>query len=1021
MVLKKKYFFLFLIPFFSSAQLKKQYFQQEVNYQITVSLDDVNHFLFANEKIEYINNSLDSISFIYFHLWPNAYKNTSTALANQQKENGKLIMHFAHQKELGWIDSLDFKINSQKVKWELDPENIDIAKITLNTCLPPGQKIEITTPFRVKIPSALISRLGHIDQAYAITQWYPKPAVYDINGWNKMPYLDQGEFYSEFGSFDVAITLPQNYVVGATGDIVDGDLETEWMNQKFNQTLQKIKNRKKLIDVKNSVIYDSLFFPPSSSKLKTIRFMQKNVHDFAWFADKRFNVLKEEVMLPNTKRLVKCWALFTDNNFDLWKNATHYISDATFLYSLWNGDYEYNHVTAVDGTISAGGGMEYPNITIIGEASSAFELEEVIMHEVGHNWFYGMLGSNERQHAWMDEGINSFNELRYIRTKYPEKTLATFLGGDSTKKIFGINRFKISYQYYLGYLKFALENKDQQIEQNSALFTEANYGTMVYGKTALLFDYLFHVLGEERFDEAMRFYFKNYRFKHPYPSDLRNTLEFFSAKNLSWFFDDMLSSTKKLDYKIKKYQKMDEGSHEVLVKNTGQVNGPIQICGIKNGKLIGIVWYDGFEGEKWLGFPVSEVDKIVIDYLMVMPEDQRQNNTISTSGLFKKMEPLQIKMLGMLPDPRKTQIWITPVVGYNSNNGLLLGAHLHNNLVFEKKLEYDVIPTLGLKNKQIAGFAHFQINHHPANYFIHTINAGVNLKHFSYEESPVSLNYSRVENYFNFEFRKKNLRSNVSNKLSFHFINLYIEKINPNYILPTIIKTKIVTQKTFYELRFSHVSNQKLNPYSIKFTLQAGDSANILRIKNPLVKAWIEINYHFTISENNNGFDFRLFAGNIFSRPANADYRFRMAGINGYQDYTYQYLYIERSQVNGINNQIFTEADGAFKTRMFLGQSSKYLVALNIKSPRLKKVVGLFADLATCGKDGLLNQNLLVDFGINIDLGKDIFNIYIPIAYSSDIKLGITANNWNFFQRIRINLRIDKLNPKKIINNLVVL
>jgi hypothetical protein len=146
------------------------------------------------------------------HLWPNAYKNKNTALAKQLARDRNFVLYSTLKEDKGFIDSLDFKVNNEKVNWELDAQNIDIGILYLKQPLQPGQSITITTPFRVKLPSGSISRLGHIGQSYQITQWYPKPAVYDRNGWHAMPYLTQGEFYSEYGSFDVSITLPKNYV-----------------------------------------------------------------------------------------------------------------------------------------------------------------------------------------------------------------------------------------------------------------------------------------------------------------------------------------------------------------------------------------------------------------------------------------------------------------------------------------------------------------------------------------------------------------------------------------------------------------------------------------------------------------------------------------------------------------------------------------------------------------------------------------------------------------------------------------
>ncbi|RYZ91946.1 MAG: M1 family peptidase, partial [Moraxellaceae bacterium] len=203
--------FLSFFLFAANTSGQQNYWQQEVNHVISVSLNDTDHTLTAQTQIEYINNSPDELTFIWFHLWPNAYKDRHTAMAKQMVRNGSSKFYFAKESERGYIDGLDFKINGQAARLEAHPEFIDVTKLWLNEPLKPGQKITIPTPFTVKLPGDF-SRLGHDGQSYQITQWYPKPAVYDRKGWHEMPYLDQGEFYSEFGKFDVSITLPDNYV-----------------------------------------------------------------------------------------------------------------------------------------------------------------------------------------------------------------------------------------------------------------------------------------------------------------------------------------------------------------------------------------------------------------------------------------------------------------------------------------------------------------------------------------------------------------------------------------------------------------------------------------------------------------------------------------------------------------------------------------------------------------------------------------------------------------------------------------
>ena len=202
-----------------------QYWQQETNYKINVALDDKNHTLKGNLELEYTNNSPDKLDFIWFHLWPNAYKNENTAYAKQvlRDKDGKKRL----QVNPGFIDSLDFSINNVKAELVADSANIDVVKVVLPKSLQPGEKVVIKTPFFVKIPS-YTSRSGHIEQSYIICQWYPKPAVYDRKGWHPIPYLDQGEFYSEFGSFDVQIKVPSTYVIGATGTLQkEQDLATK--------------------------------------------------------------------------------------------------------------------------------------------------------------------------------------------------------------------------------------------------------------------------------------------------------------------------------------------------------------------------------------------------------------------------------------------------------------------------------------------------------------------------------------------------------------------------------------------------------------------------------------------------------------------------------------------------------------------------------------------------------------------------------------------------------------------------
>ena len=216
---------------FAFAFSQNGYWQQELKYKISVTLNDQEHSLDAFESLVYTNHSPDTLRFIWFHLWPNTFKNDKTAFSEQMVENGDTHFYFGGKEKRGYINRLDFRVDEVAAKTEDHYQDIDIIRLILPRPLPPGESITITTPFHVQLPE-ISSRSGHMGQSYQVTQWYPKPAVYDRTGWHPMPYLDQGEFYSEFGSFDVQITLPKNYVVAATGELQNEEEKNGWMKEK---------------------------------------------------------------------------------------------------------------------------------------------------------------------------------------------------------------------------------------------------------------------------------------------------------------------------------------------------------------------------------------------------------------------------------------------------------------------------------------------------------------------------------------------------------------------------------------------------------------------------------------------------------------------------------------------------------------------------------------------------------------------------------------------------------------------
>lgn len=966
--------------------------QQRCDYQINVRLDDVNHRLHGNIEMEYHNQSPIALTEIWMHLWPNAYKNNKTAFAIQQLENSDTKFHYAEEDKRGYIDSLEFKVNGQTLVFVENEKFPDIIKLMLPRTLAPGESITINTPFVVKIPNSF-SRLGHVDQSYQITQWYPKPAVFDDRGWHPMPYLDQGEFYSEFGKFDVKITLPKNYIVGATGELQNADELA---------ILDSISVQTKLI--KEYPEKDNT--PPSSNEYKTLHYIQDNIHDFAWFADKRFHVMNSEIELPHSKRKVKTYTMYTNENAHLWKDAVKYIDSAVYYYSLWNGEYPYNYCTAVDGSLSAGDGMEYPMITVIGDVDNAKTLDLVITHEVGHNWFYGILGSNEREYGWMDEGINSYYENRYMRMRYSDGKMIDKSKRGFLTHLFGLDFFPADYDHYLTYQLTASTGNEQAIETHSEEFNRINYGTIMYTKTSLMLRYLEQYLGTEKFDSVMQVYYSTWKFKHPYPEDLKEVFERETGENFDWFFKDIIQSIPSPDFKLKEIKKEGE-QLRIKIGNTTDVAGPVFVSSFdKKGNTLETYKTQAFYGNAFVYVDRKEVKKVVIDPLYIIPEQNRNDNTIKAHGLFKKVEPLRLQFLTGINRPDKTNLYYLPIIGYNVNDGLMPGLALYNNFFPLKNVEWAVAPMYGLKSEKLNGTGQISVYSHPKS--VKEVHTHFSLNSFS------SLNGSNdlfAMNYYE-RFLKlaigteitllpSSARSSIKNSLSYRFILNRNKNINSDFF--QVFYRESITANSFHQFQYTRRNSKTINPNKLTILYEYANDSYTPITQKTHHKFFAVYKQKVNYTSSRKGLQIRAFAGTIFASAdrTNEAYFF---SVSGNIDYTYDKAFFNRYDTY---RQQFHESDGAFKANTF-DLTKRTLLGVNIKAPLKSKFpIGVFADVAGANDfQQLSGMELSYDAGIYFPFITDVVELYFPVVV--DYKY---FEPQNYKDRIRVIIDFQAIQP----------
>jgi hypothetical protein len=969
--------FLLAISIFASLQVKSQqnYFQQQVDYKINVSLDDENHILKGDELIHYTNNSKDTLKFLFFHLYPNAYKNDKSSFAAQEVENGQTKFYFSKEEQRGFIDSLDFRVNDNKVTVNNYNEQEDVVLLELNQPLLPAQAIDIRTSFRVVLPE-VFSRLGHDGQNYQITQWYPKPAVYDVEGWHPMPYLDQGEFYSEFGNFEVNISTPSNYVIAATGE-----LQTQSEKQFLKN---RIEQKATWVNTKSN--------PLSETTFKTVQFKQSNVHDFAWFASKSFVVEIDTATLPTSEK-VECLSYFKPENAKIYENSTSITVFTIEYLSKHVGKYPYAHASIVDGTLLAGGGMEYPMITVIGKLQSKRELQTVIIHEVGHNWFQGILASNERAHPWLDEGVNSFYESQIEKAYKKVDTTKTNQLADRALKSINEN---------LIYALVASENQDQAIGEKSEDFSNMNYGAIVYKKAPAMLKYLQAYLGNEKFEQCMKKYFDGWKFKHPSPNDIQRVFERETAENLDWFFKDGIYSTKKIDYKLVSAKQIQGGDYIIRIARKKTFQGPVPISAMQQDSTVVTQWVKYPETQIVLNEPQRKYSRFEIDPSHQIPDLNMRNNTFRMGSLFHRM-PIKIKPFTGVGLSRRRNIYVMPSIGYNYYDKYMMGICVHNISLPNSKFQFMLNPMFSVGTSDLAGNGVIGYSHLPnQSKSIHRIIFSLAGRSFHHNQSSLNianslhLRHFKITPSVQIDFKPPFARSKLQSSLSARYILLREESftyrldLTDSLTKPSIAQSEI---QHFGHIVYRRMNKRTFNPFG--YQLEALGNQEFLKIG---FTANARVDYHM----KDKGLHVRFYAGKFFDyKTAANDFALRNAYLNttflAKNDIIYDDVYLARNeQDRGLVQQI-SMREGGFKIRTDryinpIGISDNWLTTLNLRSDLPIKMpikLQVFADVGTFASASKLNpsqQKALFDAGLELHLFKDLLIIYAPFIMSKDFK-----------------------------------
>lgn len=586
-----------------------EYWQNQANYDINVSLDPDTHTLSGSVVIEYINNSPFDLDYAWLFLEQNRFTPNS---------RGTLTTPLSGNRYNGDIDG---GYNLEYITTKVDGESgnrfiINDTRMQVFFEKPlkaKGAKAQISMDFSFKIPQKGMDRMGRLDVEdgviYALAQWYPKMVtIDDVNGWNTMPYLGAGEFYFEYGDFKYSVEVPREYIVVGSGEL---------MNPKEVLTDEQLDRFEK---ARNSDKTTYIIKPDEVGKTNKIRpkkdsfiwkFEMKNSRDIAFATSKAFIWDAAKINLPDGKKALAQSAYPKESNGNnAWERSTEYTKASIEHYSNKWFAYPYKNAINVAADV---GGMEYPGIVFCGYKAKGGSLWGVTDHEFGHIWFPMIVGSNERRHAWMDEGFNTFiniySTLEFNDGEYP----AGILMGKSS------------------ILPWFTSSMREPVSTYPDITQSRNLGLVAYYKPALgLYILREYILGPQRFDVAFKAYIKAWAYKHPTPGDFFNIMENAAGENLNWFFKAWFYSNNNIDLAINTVEKVTDG-YTITFENKGMPMPVVYNVYYEDGtkdelRLPVEIWQ---KGDEWTTavYTNKNATKIVIDpnriLLDVAPENNR--------------------------------------------------------------------------------------------------------------------------------------------------------------------------------------------------------------------------------------------------------------------------------------------------------------------------------------------------------------------------------------------------------------
>jgi hypothetical protein len=589
------------------------YWQNQADYLLDVALDDQTNVISGTATITYTNNSPKALSSLWMQLEQNVFKKDSRGIQSRlflYKNPGEQVADGGYE-----IESIKFAgDNAGDIKYHIYDTRMHLE---LPQPLKTGQKLTFSIRYHYNFPVSyknadfLVNRTDIMPtkngNIYAVAQWYPRMCVLDdVEGWNTLPYLGNGEFYLEYGNFEVNITVPSSYIVEGSGDLLNPE---EVLTPIQLKRWQLAKESSQPVQIRSAKEVTESSLRPAKPTC-TWKFRMNNTRDFAWTASKSFVWEALSFQLADGKQVMgsSLYPVESERQ-NSWKRSSEYIKFTLQYFSEKWLSYPYNKAVNVASNLD---GMEYPGMVFCSAKDTGNMYWAVVNHELGHTWFPMVVGSNERKYAWMDEGFNLFID-----------NMAT--------RAFNKGEF-IGYAEIDSPLDTLFSKKVLPIVSRPDAIPGKQVYTIQYQKVAYLLTLLRNqVLGPERFDRAFRKYIHDWAYKHPTPWDFFRSMDSSVGEDLTWFWKSMFLENSRLDQRVAKVENSLKNRSRITIENMEKAAMPL---------VVEIVYADGtkelreFPVEIWqydetyifTANKKEAISKVIIDPEQIYPDVNKGNN-----------------------------------------------------------------------------------------------------------------------------------------------------------------------------------------------------------------------------------------------------------------------------------------------------------------------------------------------------------------------------------------------------------